>query len=106
MNLSAYIFIFLPILHQDGGRTTGNKRIGERQVDYNLITSLTRWMSNDLTNKEKGDDARIDINQAKEVAYWSNLLGVSIQLLRNAILATGPVVRDVKAYLQKHSRKN
>ncbi|HUR10104.1 MAG TPA: DUF3606 domain-containing protein [Flavitalea sp.] len=63
-------------------------------------------MADDLDKTGKGDSARININQPHELTYWAKTLGISEQLLRNAVLATGPVVENVKAYLKKYARKN
>lgn len=58
-------------------------------------------MADDLKNTGKQDDARINVNQDHEVAYWTKTLGVSAEKLKAAVNAVGPMVKDVKKYLGK-----
>jgi len=58
-------------------------------------------MPDDLKNRGKGDDSRININQIHEVAYWTKTLNVTAGKLAEAVKAVGPMVKDVKRYLGK-----
>lgn len=58
-------------------------------------------MADDLKNTGRQDDARINVNQDHEVAYWTKKFGVSEAKLREAVQKVGPMVADVKKYLGK-----
>jgi hypothetical protein len=58
-------------------------------------------MPDDPNKIGKGDDQRINLNQAHEVAYWTKTLRVTENQLRAAVQKVGPMVRDVKAELGK-----
>lgn len=60
-------------------------------------------MADDLTKTGRADDARINIHQDYELRYWGQQLGVTIDRLREAVRAVGPMVRDVKRYLGVYS---
>jgi hypothetical protein len=57
-------------------------------------------MADSLEKTGRQDDARIDIDQDHEVAYWSNELGVSRDQLRSAVAKAGPMVKNVREHLQ------
>lgn len=61
------------------------------------------FMADDLTKTGRADDTRINIHQDYEARYWSQQLGVTIDRLREAVRAVGPMVRDVKRYLGIYS---
>lgn len=58
-------------------------------------------MVDDLRNRGPQDDARVNVNQDWEVAYWTKKFGVSEAKLREAVKAVGVMVVDVKKYLGK-----
>lgn len=59
-------------------------------------------MSDDLKNTGKQDDIRINVNQTHEVTYWTKTLDVSPERLKKAVVAVGPIVKDVRAWLSKN----
>ncbi|HEX2200382.1 MAG TPA: DUF3606 domain-containing protein [Burkholderiales bacterium] len=57
-------------------------------------------MADDLKQTGKADDARINLDQDHEVAYWSNEFGVSRDELRSAVAKAGPMVKNVRDHLR------
>jgi hypothetical protein len=57
-------------------------------------------MADDLKQTGKADDARINLDQDREVNYWANELGVSRDALRSAVAKAGPMVKNVRDQLQ------
>lgn len=47
------------------------------------------------------DTTRVNLQSALETHYWCQALNCSETRLRNAVLAVGPVVADVKVYLTR-----
>jgi Protein of unknown function (DUF3606) len=47
------------------------------------------------------DRDRINIDETHEVRDWAKSLGVSEDELRSAVAKAGPMVKDVKAHLQR-----
>lgn len=58
-------------------------------------------MADNLQNRGPQDDARVNVNQAWEVTYWTKKFGVTEAKLREAVKAVGVMVVDVKKYLGK-----
>jgi len=58
-------------------------------------------MSDDLKNRGPQDRARINVNEAHEVRYWTKELSVSEAQLREAVKAVGVSVEAVKKHLGK-----
>jgi hypothetical protein len=58
-------------------------------------------MSDNLSRRQPEDPNKINVNQQWEVEYWSNKFGVSESKLRLAVHAVGPMVADVRRYLNK-----
>ena len=58
-------------------------------------------MADDLKQTGRFDDSRINIDQAYEVSYWSEKLGVSADQLRGAVAEVGPMVKDVRQHLYR-----
>lgn len=56
-------------------------------------------MSDDLTRRKPEDPTKINVNQSWEMNYWTKKLGVTEQQLRTAVSAVGPLVKNVKSYL-------
>jgi hypothetical protein len=53
-------------------------------------------VADDQKQTGKPDDARINVDQAHELGYWSEKFGVSREELRRAVQAAGLMVRDVQ----------
>ena len=47
------------------------------------------------------DPARINLSSTAAVNYWCQTLNCTETRLRNAVLAVGPLTRDVRAYLTR-----
>ena len=47
------------------------------------------------------DATRVHLASTVEVNYWCQALNCSETRLRNGVLAVGPLVADVRAYLQR-----
>jgi len=56
-------------------------------------------MSDDLKNRGPQDRARINVNEAHEVRYWTKELSVSEAQLREAVKAVGVSVEAVRRHL-------
>ena len=56
-------------------------------------------MSDDLTNRGPADRARVNVNEAHEVRYWTKEFGCTEAELRAAVKAVGVMVVDVRRYL-------
>lgn len=57
-------------------------------------------MADDLKKTGKGDDSRINVNQDHELRYWTKTLNVSPERLKEAVAAAGPMVDDVKKWIE------
>jgi hypothetical protein len=60
-------------------------------------------MNRDGRLRGPADASRIDIHVAAEMRHWVRELGRPELQLRDAVLAVGPLVADVRAHLQKRS---
>jgi len=58
-------------------------------------------MADDLSKRGPQDATRIDVNEAHEVRYWTQALGVTEAQLRSAVAAAGVEVKDIRTYLGK-----
>jgi len=58
-------------------------------------------MADDLSTRGPQDATRIDVNEAHEVRYWTQTLGVTEAQLRSAVAAAGVEVKDIRTYLGK-----
>jgi hypothetical protein len=56
-------------------------------------------MADDLMNRGPQDQSRINVNEAHEMRYWTQTLGVSEAKLRSAVAAAGTSSRAVRDYL-------
>ena len=56
-------------------------------------------MSDDLKNAGPQDRARINVNEAHEVAYWTNELGVTKDRLQQLVKEVGPSAKAVREKL-------
>ena len=56
-------------------------------------------MSDDLKNAGAQDRARINVNEAHEVAYWTKELGVTSDRLRQLVKEAGTSVKAVREKL-------
>lgn len=61
-------------------------------------------MSDDKTKKGPADASRISRHESYEVGYWTTTLNCTKEQLFAAIDAVGPMVKDVRAYLEKHRK--
>ena len=64
-----------------------------------LLTIKNDLMPDNLKNKGKQDDIRINIHQAHELRYWSERLDISQRKLKEIVKRTGPMVNDVLEHL-------
>jgi len=60
-------------------------------------------MSDDKTNRGAQDRSRINLGEAYEVRYWTSELGVSEDVLREAVAAAGSSAEKVREYLASGS---
>ena len=51
--------------------------------------------------QDYGKNTRIDVNQSYQLAYWKDRFGVSEEELRDAVGASGPLAKNVEAYLRQ-----
>lgn len=56
-------------------------------------------MADDKAERGPNDAARINVNEAHEMRYWTRILGVTEQKLRSAVAAAGVMAKDVRRYL-------
>lgn len=56
-------------------------------------------MADDKAERGPADAARINVNEAYEVRYWTRNFGVTEQKLRSAVAAAGVMAKDVRRYL-------
>ena len=47
------------------------------------------------------DPTRVNLNSFVEVNHWCQTLNCTETRLRNAVLAVGPLVADIRAYLMR-----
>ena len=58
-------------------------------------------IADDLKQTGKSDDSRINIEQDHELKYWSAKFGVSREELQSAVAKAGPMLKNVRAHLQR-----
>jgi len=58
-------------------------------------------MADDLSQRGQPERSRINVNEAHEMRYWTQTLGVTEAQLRSAVAAAGVEVKDVRTYLGK-----
>lgn len=58
-------------------------------------------MADDKTKKGPRDSSRINLNEAYEVRYWTQELGVSEAMLRQLVERHGPVAAKIRRQLGK-----
>jgi len=58
-------------------------------------------MSDDKSNRGPADAKRINVNEDYEVRYWTRILGVSEETLRETVQRVGVVADDVQAALER-----
>ncbi len=56
-------------------------------------------MADDLNKRGPADAARVNVNEAWELSYWSAKFGVTPETLKAAVKAVGVMVVDVRRYL-------
>lgn len=58
-------------------------------------------MADDKTNRGSADRARINVNEAHEVQYWTKELGVTPERLRELVAQHGVMAADVRRAISK-----
>jgi hypothetical protein len=58
-------------------------------------------MADDLMNRGAQDRARINVNEAHELDYWTEALNVSEAQLRAAVAAVGSSAEAVRQFLSR-----
>lgn len=58
-------------------------------------------MADDKSKTGWQDDIRINVNQDYEARDWAKKFGVTVDQLKAAVRAVGPMVKDVRKYLGK-----
>jgi hypothetical protein len=58
-------------------------------------------MADNLNSAGNDNEAIINVDEQHDLQTWTNELDVAEEKLRQAIAAVGPLVKDVKRYLQK-----
>ena len=58
-------------------------------------------MPDNLTNRGPADRARINVHESWELTYWCKELGVTPEVLKQAVQAVGVMAADVRRYLGK-----
>lgn len=66
---------------------------------YGTHYSKEEIMSDDLTKTGAQDRARINVNEAHEVTYWTNELGVTKDRLQQLVKEVGPSAKAVREKL-------
>lgn len=61
-------------------------------------------MTDDLKNRGAQDRARVNVNEAHEVQYWTRELGVSEAQLKAAVQAVGVSAEAIRQHLAKKPR--
>jgi hypothetical protein len=56
-------------------------------------------MSNDSLQHAEVDNAKINVHESREVAYWMKEFGVSEEKLVAAVMAAGVSVRSIRHHL-------
>jgi hypothetical protein len=56
-------------------------------------------MPNSLRDRGQADQLRINLNEPKDVAYWSRLFGVSAQRLQELVKMHGVMASDLRKAL-------
>jgi hypothetical protein len=59
-------------------------------------------MTDDLKNKGRQDDIRINVSQDWEVRYWVRKLKTTEVKLKQAVKVVGNLATDVREYLFNH----
>lgn len=59
-------------------------------------------MPDNLKRRVPEDPTKININQKWEIEYWCDRFHCSERMLREAVRAVGPMVKDVKEWLKQH----
>jgi hypothetical protein len=58
-------------------------------------------MADDLNNRGPQDRARINVNEAHEIRYWTKALNISEDQLRAAVAAAGVNADAVRRFLDR-----
>ena len=69
------------------------------------VHRVNDYMPDNKTTKGPRDAARINVEEDYEMQYWTETLRVTPEELRKAVQEVGPMVENVKKYLNKASSK-
>lgn len=58
-------------------------------------------MADNLELRGPPDRSRINIHEEYELRYWATKFGITTEQLRTAVIAVGPMARDVARHLGK-----
>jgi hypothetical protein len=58
-------------------------------------------MADDHTKRGPQDAERINVHERYELDYWSKTLGVTHEVLKDAVQQVGPMAKDVRSHLGK-----
>jgi len=58
-------------------------------------------VGDDKTNRGPADRQRININESREIRYWTRALGVTEERLREIVGRVGVMSRDVRAAIKQ-----
>jgi hypothetical protein len=86
---------------QPGGRRRTDPPSQGTRVAVIPELGLEGSTADDLKQIGKPEDQRINPDRDRELAYWSEKLGVSRDELRKAVQAAGPMVKDVQRHLNR-----
>jgi hypothetical protein len=56
-------------------------------------------MADNLSNRNRPDNARINVNQDHELRHWSEKFKVTPERLKEAVRQVGPMAKDVEQHL-------
>jgi hypothetical protein len=62
-------------------------------------------MADPMSREEKQDNVRINIKSKYERSYWMNTLCISENKLKEAVKEVGPLVKDIKEYLERKPQR-
>lgn len=59
-------------------------------------------MPDDLSRRRPEDSQKINVQQPWEIVTWTRHFGISEEVLRRAVNAVGPIVKDVRQWLRRN----
>ena len=61
--------------------------------------------ADNLQGRGPRDRSRVNVHEAWELRYWSDIFAVEPKQLRAAVIVVGPLVKDVEEFLWKTSER-